>query len=89
MTKPNSNDPTPAEDPRVARRARAAARANWPVKRARLDDPPNDDLSVTTTARERLDTVWTLTLEAWALAGWEIPQYERHETPIRVIRRRG
>jgi len=30
--------------------------------------------------------VWQLTLDAWELAGREIPNYPREEAPIRVVR---
>jgi hypothetical protein len=30
--------------------------------------------------------VWPLTLEAWALAGRDVPTYERSEAPIRIRR---
>lgn len=52
----------------------------------RLGEEPGDDLSATTTAEERLAMVWTLTLEAWRLAGRELPNYERSAMPVRVIR---
>lgn len=66
--------------------ARAAARKNWPVRVFRLGDEPVDDLRATTTASERLDMVWQLTVDAWTLSGRKIPDYLRHETPVRIIR---
>lgn len=71
-------------DPRETRRA---ARKDWPMRKGSLHDPPQDDLSDSTTAEERLQMVWTLTLEAWELAGLPMPDYERHNIPMRVIRR--
>lgn len=68
------------------RRRRAAARRSWPVAVYRLGEEPGEDLSATTTAEERLAMVWPLTLEAWRLAGRELPSYERAEMPVRVIR---
>jgi hypothetical protein len=68
------------------RRRRAAARRDWPVSIHRLGQEPSDDLSATTTAEERLAMVWPLTLEAWRLAGRELPSYARAEMPVRVIR---
>ncbi len=53
-----------------------------------MDAPPEDDLSESTTAAERVAMVWTLTLEAWKLSGRPLPQYQRHETPVRRIDRR-
>lgn len=35
--------------------ARAAARRSWPVRKFRLGEEPDEDLSATTTAKERLD----------------------------------
>ena len=62
---------------------RAAARRTWPVRRFRLGEEPGDDLSSTTTAEQRLEMVWALTLEAWELAGRAIPGYERSQAPVR------
>ena len=61
-------------------------RHRWPVQKYRLGHEPGDDLSGTTTAEERLAMMWPLTLEAWALAGLEIPTYDRGEAVVRVIR---
>ena len=69
-----------------ARKARAAARRDWPVRKFRLGHEPGDDLSATTTAEERLAMMWPLAMEAWTLAGRPIPDYERRNAPIRVIR---
>jgi hypothetical protein len=57
-------------------------RRDWPVRVYRLGEEPGDDLSQTTSAEERLDMVWTLTLEAWSLSGRAHPQYSRAETPV-------
>jgi hypothetical protein len=76
------NDPEEME-----REARAAARRSWPVRKFRLGEEPNEDLSATTTASERLEMMWPLAVDAWTLAGREIPDYPREKTPIRVIRR--
>jgi hypothetical protein len=69
------------------RRARAAGRAGWPIRCHRLAEEAEDDLSATTTAEERLRMVWQLTLDAWASAGWPIPDYRRDQAPGRVLRR--
>ena len=76
------------EDDR-ARRARARARASWPIARYALGHEPSDDLSATTTADERLAMMWPLALDAWAAMGEPIPDYPRSEAPGRVIRKRG
>ncbi len=47
-----------------------------------------DDLSACTTAAERVALVAVLTREAWALSKRVIPDYQRSELPITVIRRR-
>lgn len=75
-----------APDAEPERRRRAAGRRDWPVSIHRLGEEPGDDLSATTTAEERLAMVWPLTLEAWRLAGRELPCYERSAMPVRVIR---
>jgi hypothetical protein len=64
---------------------RASARKSWPVRAFRLGNEPGEDLSAGTTAAERLEMIWPLTVDAWALAGRTIPNYPRHEAPIRVI----
>jgi hypothetical protein len=73
-----------AQDPESA--ARAAARKGWPIRVYRLGEEPPDDLRATTTAAERVEMVWQVTLDAWALAGRTIPDYPRSEAPVRVIR---
>lgn len=69
------------------RAARAEARRSWPIRKYRLGEEPDEDLSSTTTARERLQMMWPLTVETWALSGRPIPDYPRHQTPVRVVRR--
>ncbi len=69
------------------RRDRAEARKFWPVRKFRLGEEPDENLSATTTAQERLRMMWPLTVDAWSLAGREIPDYPREKTPVRVIRR--
>ncbi len=68
------------------RRARAAHRGSWPIRRYALGMEPGDNLSATTTPEERLAMVWTLTIDAWAMMGRELPSYARSEMPGRVIR---
>ena len=72
-----------------AREARRVARAQWQVRKFRLEDEPGPDLSATTTADERLAMMWPLARDAWALAGRAIPDYPRDRTPVRVIRPAG
>jgi len=75
----------PLED--LQRKARAEARKSWPVRRYRLGEEPDEDLSATTTASERLEMVWQLTVDSWASSGRPIPDYPRDKTPVRLIRR--
>lgn len=69
------------------RRARAAARKSWPVRVYRLGEEPDEDLSATTTATERLEMMWPLAVDAWASSGRPIPDYPRDQAPIRILRR--
>ncbi len=75
------SEPTPDE----ARRARARARASWPIRRTTLDDDA-DDLSDTTTADERLAMMAHLARDAWASSGMPWPSYDRADMPGRVVR---
>ena len=68
------------------RDARAAARASWPIRAYRLGQEPADDLRTTTSAAERVAMVWQITQDAWSLAGRTIPEYPRHQAPVRVVR---
>ncbi|HEV2854611.1 MAG TPA: hypothetical protein VHC97_17580 [Thermoanaerobaculia bacterium] len=68
------------------RKERAAARRSWPIRVYRLGEEPDDDLSATTTAAERLAMMWPLAVDAWTLSGQGIPDYPRNEMPVRVIR---
>ena len=65
---------------------RRRARADWPVRKFRLDEEPVDDFS-TYTVEERLAMTWQMTCDAWASAGLPMPAYSRNEMPIRVIRK--
>ena len=74
-------------DEESERAARAEARRSWPIREFRLGEEPDDDLSETTTAKERLEMMWPMTVDAWTLAGKQIPDYPRDKAPVRVIRR--
>ena len=37
-------------------------------------------------AADRLAATWELTLQAWAIAGLPLPDYDRANTPIRLVR---
>ena len=58
-------------------------RLSWPIRKFQLGHEPGPDLSASTTPEQRLEMVWPLTLEAWALARRPIPNYSRSETPVR------
>src|SRR5262249_55255881 len=68
-----------------AARERARARGTWPVRRFSLGGQPRDDLRATTTAEERVALMWPLALEAWAVAGRDLPDYERWNAPVRCV----
>jgi hypothetical protein len=49
-----------------------------------LRDAPDAGTSGPTTPLARLLLVETLTREAWAIAGFEVPAYARGDAPVRV-----
>ena len=59
-------------------------RSNWPIRLRPLSNDVEDDLSASTTAEERLAMIWPLSRDAWLLSGQAIPDYERHQTPVRL-----
>lgn len=61
-------------------------REHWPIRRFALGEEPGDDLSDSTTPAERLAMMWRLAKEGWALAGRELPTYERGNAPTRLYR---
>jgi hypothetical protein len=73
----------PASDDLEARRAK---RQSWPISKHRLSDDASDDLSATTTPAERIAMMWPLALEAWRVAGRELPTYARKDIPCRLFR---
>ena len=64
--------------------SRAAARRTWPMRLVTLGAEPREGLGRSTTPEERLEMVWSLTLDAWALCGRSMPAYTRTATPIRL-----
>lgn len=66
---------------------RAAARASWPIRVRRLGADDTPELH-DTTPEQRIEMMWELVVQAWAVAGTALPAYERHETPVRVRRLR-
>lgn len=71
-------------DERQAERARK--RRSWPIRKFRLGQEPDEDLSATTTPEQRLGMMWPLAVDAWMLGGREIPDYRREDTPGQVMR---
>jgi len=76
--------PKPSMDPDAE--ARRRARAAWPIRRFDLGCEPNEDLSDSTTMEERLGMMWQLALDAWSMSGRPLPDYERADMPIRMVR---
>ncbi len=69
---------------------RARARSQWPGKVLRLEDEDGGALAPAgTSPAELVASVWSLTLDAWALSGRPLPTYTRAEMPGRVVRGRG
>ena len=87
MTADKRTLPTLHDVDTVERSGRQISRATWPVRKFRLGKEPVPDLRGSTTAEERLMMMWTLACDAWAVAGRPIPDYERSNAPIRIVRR--
>ncbi len=78
MTSATAVNQTPEE-------ARRLRRSSWPVRRFKLGEEPSDDLSAQTTPEERIEMVWSLTLDAWVASG--MPEATPRATwPVRVRR---
>jgi len=67
---------------------RSSARRNWLVRKYRLGEEPSDDLRGATTAEERLQMMWPLTVDAWTLSGKRVPDYARSAAPVHKFLRR-
>jgi hypothetical protein len=48
-------------------------------------EPPEDVVAATTPA-ERMAMAWALSVEAWAVAGKSLPDYERGKAPVHLWR---
>jgi hypothetical protein len=66
--------------------ATAADRRRWPVRVYRLGAEPDDNLAASTTAEQRLAMMWPLAVEAFVVAGREVPSYARCDAPVAVRR---
>ncbi len=73
----------PVRSPEDERRHRRAA---WPVRRFGLGQEPNEDLSSTTTADERLAMMWPLAMDAFSFAQGMTERPSRDAWPVRVRR---
>ncbi|MBL8756499.1 MAG: hypothetical protein JNK15_24610 [Planctomycetes bacterium] len=62
-----------------------ARRATWPLRVVARGAEPPDGLD--TTREQRIEMMWELTVQAWRLAGMPIPDYDRANTPVRLVRR--
>ena len=66
---------------------RRANAARWPLRVYAIAAEPLRDPLDRSTVDERVAAVWPLTREAWAVAGKEIPSYQRSTAPGSVQRR--
>ncbi len=71
---------------RTAEEERRARRASWPVRRFRLGDEPNEDLSSTTTADERIAMMWPLALDAFSIEASRANRSPRDRWPVKFRR---
>ena len=67
---------------------RCANAARWPLRVYAIDAEPHRAPLDRSTVDERVATVWPLTREAWAVAGKEIPSYQRSTSPGSMQRRK-
>ena len=65
---------------------RRRRRGQWPIRRFRLGEEPNDDLSRATTAEERLAMMWPLALDAFSFQTHRLEPAPRAQWPVRVRR---
>ena len=75
-----SNDPigqSSADERRLRRLA-------WPVRRFRLGSEPDEDLSATTTAEERIAMMWPLALDAFSVGPGDSESSARTTWPVIV-----
>ena len=73
----------PVRSPEEERRQ---TRGAWPIRRFRLGDEPNEDLSETTTADERIAMMWPLAMDAFSFAQGMTERSSRDAWPVRVRR---
>jgi hypothetical protein len=68
------------------REQRARARSRWPGELTTLEGQSDAALVLHGTPGERVAMVWRITLDAWAMSGRPMPEYERANMPGRLIR---
>ena len=73
----------PVRSPEEERRQ---TRGAWPIRRFRLGDEPNEDLSETTTADERIAMMWPLALDTFSLGRGTGEPSPRANWPVKVRR---
>ena len=61
-------------------------RANYPVRKGRLEDQGRDPELDCTSAEERLAMVWTLTVQAWLFRGERVDESRLRRDVVRVLR---
>ena len=66
--------------------AREWGNARSDVRVFRLGEEPRDDLTLVTTAEQRLEILRELTERAWRLTGRPFPSYSRSQMPVHVTR---
>jgi hypothetical protein len=77
---------TPADEEARRERARIRAQRRWLIERFRLGGEPVVDAADGSTPEERVALMWPLARHGWALAGRDLPRYERAQMPTRLFR---
>jgi len=63
-----------------------ATRQSWPTAVYRPgDELPGDDLRATTSPEERLDMMWELVEQSWAMAGRPIPSCAKDLADLEIL----
>jgi hypothetical protein len=65
---------------------RARNRGDWAVRRVSVDEDQELDVMQSTTPSARLEMMWRLAIDSWAMSGKPFPDYSRSESPGRLIR---
>jgi hypothetical protein len=73
-----------AKERAAKRRANAG---DWPLRAYAIDAEPLRDPFDRSTVDQRIAAMWSLTREAWSVAGKELPTYVRAAAPGSILRR--